>query len=269
MAIQTGIFPFTGKLGGVIGYRRDGQYLLRSMPEQVRLSPRSKRSARYFGQASRLGAKVRAALRPLLHLPSDGRLVNRLNKSLLQILLKDDLYNRKRFLPRHFSSLQGFSFTPFGSLSDILRVAPVAERAHAGTVNVRIPAMRWPGSHPGATHLRVCATALVIDGDHATAVSSRSVLLSTRQSPEAFTLTIDPVPDGVCCVILEATPSRIENGVEYALANRKHIAAEIIAVLPPQRIAGRKPIVLRTRRIASEHTLPSVKGLVFHPPPPE
>ncbi|MGX5820303.1 hypothetical protein ACWKWU_19060 [Chitinophaga lutea] len=50
MAKQTGILPFTGKLGSVIGYCVDGQYLLRSVAGQVRQSPRTKLAAAHFGK---------------------------------------------------------------------------------------------------------------------------------------------------------------------------------------------------------------------------
>jgi hypothetical protein len=36
MATQTSLLTFTGKLGNVIGYRRNGRYFLRSMPQTVR-----------------------------------------------------------------------------------------------------------------------------------------------------------------------------------------------------------------------------------------
>jgi hypothetical protein len=36
MAKQTGLFQFTGKLDNVIGYRRNGNYFVRSMPVTVK-----------------------------------------------------------------------------------------------------------------------------------------------------------------------------------------------------------------------------------------
>ncbi|MGF6848238.1 hypothetical protein QFZ51_003473 [Chitinophaga sp. W3I9] len=49
MAKQTGILPFTGKLGNLIGYRRNGSYFVRSMPEEVKQTTATRQSSRNFG----------------------------------------------------------------------------------------------------------------------------------------------------------------------------------------------------------------------------
>src|ERR1044072_1522311 len=84
MALQTGVLKFTGRLDNVIGYRRNGKYFLRSMPEKVRQTASTRRAARHFGMASRKGKLIRKAVRPYLDTRYDGTLVNRLNKLFIQ-----------------------------------------------------------------------------------------------------------------------------------------------------------------------------------------
>ena len=61
MATQNSIIPFTGKLGNLIGYERNGKYFLRSMPEIVRQTAATRRAARRFGLASCKAALIRNA----------------------------------------------------------------------------------------------------------------------------------------------------------------------------------------------------------------
>ncbi len=63
MAKITSAVTFTGKVGGLIGYKRNGKYFLRSVPEKVRQSKATKRAAKRFGAASRKGALIRSAWR--------------------------------------------------------------------------------------------------------------------------------------------------------------------------------------------------------------
>ncbi|MGX5816730.1 hypothetical protein ACWKWU_00950 [Chitinophaga lutea] len=74
MGKQVGIIPFTGRVGPLIGYRVGNQYLVRSMPAQVRQTPATRRSAQDFGKASRLGRSLRNAIHPQLTVPSDSTL---------------------------------------------------------------------------------------------------------------------------------------------------------------------------------------------------
>ncbi|MGF6844776.1 hypothetical protein QFZ51_000011 [Chitinophaga sp. W3I9] len=47
MGKQVGIISFTGKLGNLIGYRRNGQYFVRTMPETVRQTAACKAKVRH------------------------------------------------------------------------------------------------------------------------------------------------------------------------------------------------------------------------------
>lgn len=52
MAKQTGIVLFTGKLENLVGYRRNGKYFIRAMPQKVQQTPATRQSAREFGIAA-------------------------------------------------------------------------------------------------------------------------------------------------------------------------------------------------------------------------
>ncbi|MGX5818825.1 hypothetical protein ACWKWU_11550 [Chitinophaga lutea] len=235
MAKQTGVIPFKGKLGKVVGFQLNGEWLLRSLPEHVRQTRRTRRAARQFGKASRLGATMRHALRPHQHIPPQPAAINKLNKALLKILQQDDLHAQKRFIPRFFDALKGFAFTPHCPLISLLHDTPTVSRDTSGDILVHIPAMKEPGGNLHATHLLVQAIALSTDGASAQTSASEPMLLEAFQPCEAFTLTIPRPAAGVTCVVLEAVPIQLLGDQLYVLKNRNFIASEIIAVLQPER----------------------------------
>ncbi|RPE08424.1 hypothetical protein EGT74_15355 [Chitinophaga lutea] len=269
MATQTGIINFTGRLGNVIGYRVGDKYHLRSMPEQVRQSPRSKISGRQFGKASRLGAAMRHALQGLMDSGRESATVNQLNKTLLAVLRADDLHRTKRFIPRHFQTLKGFSFNPHASLENLLPVTPDVTRRADGSIEVTVPPMDRVKGNPRATHVCIKAVAVSV-GKHftsATGAQSEPVLLPVRKPSEAFTLVVPAAPDALCCVMLEVTSLVMENGRIHLLQNRKYTAAEVIAVLPPLATphAGHHTRHSESMR-RDEALVPYVPGLIIHSP---
>lgn len=112
MALQTGLFKFTGQLDNVIGYRRNGKYFLRSASDKVRQTAATKRAARSFGIACSKGKLLRHALRPHLNMRCDSALVNRLNKLFIQA-------GRA-----HFPNLQGFHFNKHTGLEKLFTLPP-------------------------------------------------------------------------------------------------------------------------------------------------
>lgn len=254
----------------MIGYRVGNQYHLRSMPQQVRQSPRSKISSRRFGKASKLGAAMRHALHGHLDTAQESTLVNRLNKALLGVLRQDDLQGAKRFIPRHFQALTGFRFTPHAGLAKLLTVNPVVTRDGKGNIEVAVPAMEMFVSNPQATYLSIKAIAVSVHPGYtkATAAASEPVMLTAGRPSGAFTLTVPAPPDAVSCIILEATSLQMEGGRLYRLQNRKYVAAEVIAVIPPH--AKRRPLATYSNDAANmqrhEQLLPYLPGMIIHPP---
>jgi hypothetical protein len=270
MGTQTGILKFTGRVGDVIGYRVGNQYHLRSMPQRVRQSPRSKISSRCFGRASKLGAAMRHALDGHMDIARESTLANRLNKALLAVLRQDDLHSAKRFIPRHFQALAGFRFTPHAGLGKLLTVEPVVTRDGNGNIVVAVPGMETFNGNPQATHLSIKAIAVYIGPGYtrAAAAQSEPMLLEAGKPSEAFTLTVPARPDAVSCVILEVTSLQMEAGRMYRLQNRKYAAAEVIAVLPPHAERRRTVTCSRDAAQGERHSqpIPYLPGMVIHSP---
>ncbi|MGO4293904.1 hypothetical protein, partial [Chitinophaga sp. RAB17] len=163
MAKQMSVIPFTGKLGPLIGYKRNGNYFLRSMPQSVQQTAASRRASRRFGIASRKGAFIRHAFYPHLDIHCDGGHINRLNR--LLIAAGD-----------HHAAITGFRFNQHTGVDRFFAVAP--RLLSNGVLN--IPAQTIDG-YTGIAALEVKVIATRID------FISRQVAGS-----ETVTLMIDP-----------------------------------------------------------------------------
>ncbi|WP_343703083.1 hypothetical protein [Chitinophaga sp.] len=269
MATQTSLLKFTGKLGNVIGYRVGKKYYLRSMPEEVRQSSRSKVSSRHFGKASRLGATVRHALHGLLHVKQDNKLINKLNGSLLGVLRQDDLHRQKRFIPRYFRGLERFCFTTHADLAKVLPVDVSAVRNADGNIEVTVPAILKHLANPRATHVGIRAVAVCLERGFtkANAAASEMVMLKADEPSDAFLLTVPADRNMVTCVILEVTCWQEEHGRRYLMGNQKFMAAQIIAVLQPEAaVVVREEQVPYSSQRQPRMQLPVMPGLVIHHP---
>lgn len=264
MGKQTGLLKFTGRVGDLIGYRVGKQHYVRSMPAEVRQSPRTKISSRYFGKASTLGAAMRHAMDPLLDIRYERAMGNRLNKALLNVLREDDLHQQKHFIPRHFRGLEGFSLNQHANLSNVLTVTPSVSRNYDGSIEVNLPAMEAYTANPLATHLCIKAVAICVQPGftNAAAVASAPVLLDVSRPSEALTLTIPAEKGALYCVVLEVMSCVAQGGKMHMLYNRKFSAADVIAVLPGKEERAPRPYTAA----AEEAAIPFVPGLVvnFH-----
>ncbi|WP_109700322.1 hypothetical protein [Chitinophaga deserti] len=115
MAILDAMMPFTGKLGNVISYKRNGKHCLRTVPQTVRQTDNTRRAAKTFGAASRKGALIRSAFTPELDIHPDRMLVNRLNSYIVaagrnnHAGLKGFRFNGHTGLCKFFGKLPVFS----------------------------------------------------------------------------------------------------------------------------------------------------------------
>lgn len=230
MAKQTGILPFTGKLGNLIGYRRNGSYFVRSMPEEVRQTTATRQSSRNFGIASRTGKLIRQAITPQLSIGRDGTLVNRLNKALIQGRLQQ---------------LEGFRFNRHTGVDKFFSRLPVLSSGGA----LMIPAQTWPPSTAGdkleisVIAVRINPVTRQITGSH-----TATLLADLDQPFNGAALEATTPGKGTLLVTLQA---RIFNGTIPTL-NRRFMAADIIAVVLPaikqksrkgNRLAGVKQVL--------------------------
>ncbi|MGO4293290.1 hypothetical protein [Chitinophaga sp. RAB17] len=234
MAKQMSILPFTGKLGPLIGYRRNGNYFLRSMPQSVQQTAATRRASRRFGIASRKGALIRHAFYPHLDIHCDGGHINRLNR--LLIAAGD-----------HHAAITGFRFNQHTGVDRFFTVAP--RLCNNGILH--IPAQTIAG-YKDITALEVKVIATRID------FTSRQVTGS-----ETVTLMIDPattfqetnvslyVPGPGSLVVVFQVRAMYGDGPS---GNRQYMAADIIAVAAPQ-----VPKYAKKRTYPKRTILPSLR----------
>jgi hypothetical protein len=214
MAKQMSIIPFTGKLGQLIGYKRNGQYFLRSMPDSVRQTPASRRASRRFGIASAKGAFIRHAFYPHLDIRCDGGHINRLNK--LLIAAGD----------RH-ANITGFRFNQHTGVDRFFTVAPLL--LPNGILN--IPAQTIIG-HKGiiALEVKVIATRIDFISRRVAGSETVSLMIASDTSFEETNVSLD-VPGEGSLVVAFQVRAMYKDGPS---GNRQHMAADIIAVAASQ-----------------------------------
>jgi hypothetical protein len=214
MAKQMSVIPFTGKLGPLIGYKRNGQYFLRSMPERVRQTAATRRASRRFGIASRKGAFIRHAFYPHLDIRCDGAHINRLNK--LLIGAGDD-----------HAALTRFRFNQHTGVDRFFTAAP---RLLPNGI-LHIPAQSIAG-HKGIVALQVKVIAMRIDFISHQVAGSETVSLMV--DPDTFfeetNVSLDVPGEGSLVVVFQVS-AMYKDGPS---GNRQHMAADIIGVAAPQ-----------------------------------
>lgn len=213
MAKQTGAVLFTGKLENQVGYRRNGKYFIRAMPQKVQQTLATRQSAREFGIASRNSKLIRQAVGPLLDMTPDNTCVNRLNKALI------------RAGKTHLQNIRGFRFNKQMAVSQFFDTQPVSMPNGIW----HIPAQQLP-SRGNATHLHITAIAVRISFMQQRILGSlaRTVTIDLNKPFNGAELAINLRGSGTLLHILQVTTSLNQ----FALASRRHNAADIMLVVP-------------------------------------
>jgi len=244
MAKQMSIIPFTGKLGNLIGYKRNGKYFLRSMPECVQQTAATRRASRRFGAASRKGAFIRNAVYPHLDIHCDGGHINRLNKVLIAA-------------GNQHAAITGFRFNQH---SGVDRFFPVAPRLFPDGI-LNIPAQTI-GRYKGIAALEVKVIATRIDFTSRQVAGSETVTLIIEPDAafQETNVSLDVPGEGSLVVVFQVR-GMYKDGPS---GNRQHMAADIIAVAAPQvpkyatKRTYSKRTILLPNLIAHTHTYPAV-----------
>ncbi|WP_298737771.1 hypothetical protein [uncultured Chitinophaga sp.] len=219
MALQTGVLKFTGKMQNVIGYRRNGKYFLRSMPDKVRQTAATRRAARHFGVASRKGKLVRNAFRPQLDI-RDGTLVNRLNRLFIQAGPHDFPQLRGFRINRHTGLEKLFTIPPVFTANGALHIPPQELLAQGNNTHV---ALRLIASRISFAQNRVIST------ETATTI----IGLQPDQPFRGITLNVPVEGDGALIVVLQYHACKAGNGVLYPCGDRRYMAADVINLTIP------------------------------------
>jgi hypothetical protein len=214
MGKQSSLFPFTGKLGNVIGYQRNGQYFLRSMPEIVRQTVATRRAARRFGMASKKGALLRNAFYDDLDIRCDSSHINRLTRVLIGAAGNN-------------TALAGFRFNRYAGIDRFFAVAPRL----LGNGILHIPPQTL-AQHKGITALEVKVIAARIDFITCEVIGTETsmVTIDPRAFFEGADISLDVPGEGTLVITLQV----IGMQKDFPSSNRQYFAADIVAVEIPQ-----------------------------------
>ncbi|QEH41142.1 hypothetical protein [Chitinophaga sp. XS-30] len=214
MGRQTSLLTFTGRVGNLIGYNRNGKHFMRCMPETVRQTSATRQAAQRFGAASRKGRLIRSAFAQELDIRSDGSRVNRLNKA----IIKGGCNNP--------GAIAGFQFNRYTGIDKFFRVAPVLSTD--GILHIPAQAL---AQIKGFTALEVKVIAACISFAERKVVHTETAILvlDTREPFAGAALSVDAPGKGTLVVTLQVRA--MKDG--HPSGNRKYVAADIVAVQEP------------------------------------
>ncbi|MVT11397.1 hypothetical protein [Chitinophaga tropicalis] len=243
MGQQNSILLFTGKLGNLIGYRRNGKYLLRSMPEIVRQSARTRRAAQRFGMASKTGALIRHAFYGELDVCRDKSHINRLTT----VLIPSAGDNIK--------GLTGFRFNEHTGTDKFFILSPQL----SADGKLHIPAQTLP-VFKGITSLevKVIATRINFTTHEVVGTDSDVLIVEAGKFFNGAAFPVDVPGNGTLMVTLQVRG--LQNNI--LSHNARYLAADIVAVQTPQTLeVFHKQIYPQPRNIPYTnyiHSQPSV-----------
>ncbi|HVI46334.1 MAG TPA: hypothetical protein VM802_15775 [Chitinophaga sp.] len=252
MAKQTSLLTFTGKLGNLIGYRRNSGYFLRSMPAHVRQTAATRRAAQRFGMASSKGALIRNAFAPRLDVHCNSEHINRLTSALIPSAGKDT------------GCITGFRFNRKTGTDKFLTAAPRLSRNNI----LYIPPQTLPAYNGiSALEIKVIAARIHFATHQVTGTESAVLIVKPGEPFEGAACDMDVPGRGTLVVMLQIRG--ILGGIPSN--NTRYLAADIIAVQPPQiRPILRKPTGQKRPRLkpasesipvntSTQHLLPTVQ----------
>jgi hypothetical protein len=228
MAKQNSLLRFTGTLGNLIGYERNGEFFLRSKPEIVRQTPATRRAARRFGIASKKGAMIRHAFYDDLDIRCDSNHINRMNKVLIAAAGNN-------------AAIVNFRFNQHTGVDRFFTLVP----SISSDGSVHIPAQTL-AQYKNVIALEVKVIAARIDFTAGQVIGTDTAVM-TIDTGEYFTgadMSLGVPGAGTLLVTLQVRVID-KDGVSF---NRQYQAADIIAVIAPQPavVFNRHPYPQRT-----------------------
>jgi hypothetical protein len=214
MAKQMSVLPFTGKLGNLIGSRRNGQYFVRRKPEVVRQTSATRRAAQRFGIASRKGALIRHAFYHDLDIRCDSGHVNRLNTLLLAA-------------GSNPAAITGYRFNMDAGIDRFFTVAPRLFKS--GILHIPSQTLiQYKGI--SAVEVKVIGARIDFVTRQVTGTATVQLSIDACSSFEGINVPLDVPGDGTLVVTLQVSGMQ-KDGVS---CNRQYLAADIIAVAEQQ-----------------------------------
>lgn len=252
MAKQTGLIQFTGKLGNVIGYRRNGAWYMRSLPEKVRQTTATRQASRNFGIASRKGKLIRQAIVPHLDIFPGGAMGNCLNKTLIHA-------------GKDLQALEGFRFNRHCGVEKFFSIQPVIL---PGGV-IQLPAQTLPGQEAGAL-LEIKAIAVRVDFVTRKITGSRTATITADPQTPFNGATMEVMVPGKGTLLLVLQVRLFKAGAasynrRFMAANILSVATHITAVKKPVK-TGKTPVLRRIPACRSQKHTAQPHRIVKHAP---
>lgn len=249
MATQTGQFPFTGRIGNVIGYERNGKHYLRSMPTRVYQSPATQNAARRFGVASNRSKLIRDVMAPQLFLKGDRGRVNRLNKMLTE---------------SGIPGIKGYRFNDHTGVEKFFFQPPVFSADN----KLQFPAQELDAIFRSATlEIKMIAARIDFKKKCVTGSVSSTASIDLHQPFHGLELDANVKGSGTLVVTLQIMV-KIDNA--FVTYDRRYWAADIVAVVPPvenapkqtrkQRTAGKQRKAKLQQHFPDQADLPPSAG---------
>ncbi|WP_109694087.1 hypothetical protein [Chitinophaga deserti] len=242
MAILDSLIPFTGRLGNIIAYKRNGKHCLRTVPEKVRQTANTRRAAKRFGAASSKGALIRHAITPHLDIHTDHALVNRLNSLILQAGRNNH------------AALAKFRFNGYTGINTHINARPVFTKDG----KLHIPAQEFK-AFAKADRIEIKLIATRIDFTTRTVTGSDTAVLNITlngryQYFEGADMQVNVPGKGTLIVVLQVR--QFKDGDD--IGNRRGYAADIIAIVEEEQ----KETVITKVKPVHEPSHPSVSPVL-------
>lgn len=249
MAKQSGIIKLKGKLDDISFYHTSDGHLARRKggveADRIKNDPkyaRVRENNAEFGNAASGARMLRRAIKPLLKVASDGRMVGRLMRTMFEIKNLDTISPRgKRNIgegiqdPQAQVLLKGFEFNRSSEMGSVLqRNYQVNTTTGVITIDDLIPLedLSFPS---GATHVTIKGAWLNLDFstgiyelEHSNAVN---LPIDATQTDVVLTPAALPSGSGMDFGFLTVAFYQEVNGVQYSLKNGVHNALAIVAIV--------------------------------------
>lgn len=249
MAKLKSLLKIEGTLDDLTFYKTKDGHMVRTKggvsADRIANDPKFKRTrenGQEFAHAAAAGKLLRHAIRPLMKIASDGRVVSRLLKAMAQIKNLDTQSERGlRSVgigiqsPEGMSILKGFDFNIEAPLASVLHANYEVDSKSAA---ILIPAfdpaadITQPG---GATHVQFSGTVSLIDFTekmvHVSSIARQMVGLNSPDSNVGLKLENVPTGNGQFLYFLCIEFFQELNGKMYPIQNGSMNALSIIAVL--------------------------------------
>jgi len=212
MAKQDSIIPVIGKLGKIIGYRRNGKYFFRSAPEHVHQTRATRRASKRFGTYSRKSRVIRHAFYPELDVRCDSTHINRLNKILINAA-------------GNYEIIKGFRFNEAAGIDRFFPLTPWL----SGMGTLHIPSQDISFHQFRSLEIKAIAVRIDFNTGQVTGTDAVTITIDQQKHFEGAAIPLYLAGEGTLMLTLQVR-GMLSDGPSN---NKQFLAADMIAVVPP------------------------------------